>query len=99
MRSQCTKILCSSSNPRPVVIPIGQIVKLCVALLRCTTTDFVRTVVTISLCVLIILKVDGHVDPLVRSLEVSVTFKIHELGCRVISALADRYVTIDSEAS
>ncbi|KAH8094810.1 rRNA processing/ribosome biogenesis-domain-containing protein [Cristinia sonorae] len=68
---QVLQELMHSSNLRPVVLPIGSIVKLCVALLRCTTTDIVN----------------GHIDPLVRTLEVSVTPKIQQLGCIVVDAL------------
>ncbi|KAK7695777.1 hypothetical protein QCA50_000414 [Cerrena zonata] len=69
------KVLCDllqASNPRPVVLPIGSLVRLCVALIRCTADE----------------KIAGHVDPLVHSLEVSIIPRIHALGCDLVNTLS-----------
>ncbi|KAL4241842.1 Pre-rRNA-processing protein RIX1 [Abortiporus biennis] len=63
--------LLQTSVSRPVVVPIGTLVRLCVALLRCSNEA----------------QLEGHVDPIVHSLEVSITPYINELGCTLLDGL------------
>ncbi|KAI0939408.1 hypothetical protein AcW1_004463 [Taiwanofungus camphoratus] len=69
-------ILCDllrTATSRPVVLPLGPLVRIVLALLRCTPEE----------------KVEGHVDPTVRALEVSVIPTIWSLACRLLDGLAE----------
>ncbi|CAL1701175.1 unnamed protein product [Somion occarium] len=68
-------VLCDlmhTSNPRAVVLPIGPLVRLCVALIRCTPDE----------------KIEGHVDPVIHTMELSAIPHIQKLGCDLVRALA-----------
>lgn len=71
--SQATR----TSNPRPVLLPIGALARLCVALLSCTTDA----------------QAEGHVDPITHALETSVVPYIWEHGCHLTMGLAKWCVT------
>lgn len=85
-----------TSNTRPVAVPIGSLTRLCVALLKCNATDEVKTISLRHLFTLIshTFQVDGHVDPVIRSLEISVVPQIRELGCRLVHVLAEWYTPL-----
>ncbi|KAH9939977.1 rRNA processing/ribosome biogenesis-domain-containing protein [Amylocystis lapponica] len=64
--------LLHAPTSRPVVIPIGSIIKLCLALLRCTPNE----------------KLQGHVDLTARSLELAVIPAIWTSACTLLEGLA-----------
>ncbi|KAL6305864.1 hypothetical protein BKA93DRAFT_824657 [Sparassis latifolia] len=71
-----THVLCDllrTTTSRPISVPVGSLVRLFLALLRCTPVE----------------KVDGHIDSSVRALEKSVIPTIWELACGVLNALAE----------
>lgn len=68
-------VLCDfmqTSNPRPVMLPVGPLARLCVALLSCSYEE----------------QNEGHVDPIVRSLEVAVVPHVWVFGCQLTIGLA-----------
>ncbi|KAI0743285.1 rRNA processing/ribosome biogenesis-domain-containing protein [Irpex lacteus] len=64
--------LLQTTNSRPVPVPIGPLVKLCLALLSCTSEG----------------QVDGHVDATVHILESSAVPYIQTSGCVLLKSLA-----------
>ncbi|EKM59257.1 uncharacterized protein PHACADRAFT_113693 [Phanerochaete carnosa HHB-10118-sp] len=64
--------LMQTSNLRPVLLPVGSLAKLCVALLSRTTEE----------------QVEGYIDPIIHSLEISVVPHIWEFGCCLTEGLA-----------
>ncbi|PPR04067.1 hypothetical protein CVT24_010642 [Panaeolus cyanescens] len=66
--------LLTTSVVRPVQVPIGNLFKLIVALLRCSTAE----------------QIEGYVDPLVRMNEVAMVPKIWALGCELLDCICEQ---------
>ncbi|KAH9899725.1 rRNA processing/ribosome biogenesis-domain-containing protein, partial [Cubamyces lactineus] len=64
--------LLRATTSRPVVIPVGSLVRLCLALLQCDKEE----------------TVDGAVDPIVRSLESSVVPTLWTYACDILDHLS-----------
>ena len=75
-----TLIVLRTSNPRPVLLPVGPLARLCVAFLSCTADE----------------QIEGHVDPVVRALETSIVPKVWEFGCNLTEGLANWYASLPS---
>ncbi|KAF7352611.1 Pre-rRNA-processing protein rix1 [Mycena venus] len=75
-RLRCTVlVLCDllkTTTHRPVQVPLGPLTKFAMALLSCTIDD----------------KVDRHVDPGVRAMEVAVTPQIWRMACDLLTCLS-----------
>ncbi|PCH41467.1 hypothetical protein WOLCODRAFT_89291 [Wolfiporia cocos MD-104 SS10] len=70
-------ILCDllrASTARPVPVPLGPLIQLCLALLGCAPDE----------------KIDGPIDLTVRAMEVAVVPTLWELACNLLITLADR---------
>lgn len=72
-------------------MPIGSLSRLTIALLQCTENEKVsRNPLTANLgSSSNALQIEGHVDPIIRSLEVSVVPHIQKLGCQLGCGLAE----------
>ncbi|KAI0089115.1 rRNA processing/ribosome biogenesis-domain-containing protein [Irpex rosettiformis] len=64
--------LLQTSHPRPVPVPLGPLVKLCIALLSCTREG----------------QAEGHIDPTLHMLESSIVSNIQTFGCVLLQNLA-----------
>ncbi|KAI0335615.1 hypothetical protein GY45DRAFT_1316983 [Cubamyces sp. BRFM 1775] len=64
-------LLCAATS-RPIVIPLGSLVRLCLALLQCDKED----------------TADGAVDPIVRSLESSIVPTLWMYACDILNRLS-----------
>lgn len=63
--------LCALTS-RPVQVPVGPLVQLCLAMLRCIPDE----------------KIEGHIDSTMRAMEMSVIPEIWSLGCTLLQNLS-----------
>lgn len=82
--------LCSTAVQRPVQVPIGSLVKFITALLSSSTDRQVFAICTSTHAYnsLTVGKIDGYVDPLVRSLEISAVPSTLNAGAELVTQLA-----------
>lgn len=88
-------IFCSSPVQRPVQLPLGNLMRFVTSLMSCST-DGVVGFLSFSFLVRLISNEysqnDGFIDPLVRSMELSIVPEVRTMGCELLEYLAQQSV-------